>query len=134
MKVKWIDLNKKADARGSLIVSQANKNIPFDIKRVYCLYGMNDQPRGFHAHIALQQVAVCLSGACKFLLDDGSEKTTVTLSNPDTGLFIGKGVWREMYDFTPACVLMVLASDYYDESDYIRDYDVFIQRVHQNDS
>lgn len=122
--------NTISDERGCLVSLEENRNIPFDIKRVYYIYGTDkSQPRGFHAHKKLQQVLICVSGSCKVLLDDGREKKVYTLKNPNEGLFIDKMIWREMYDFTDDCVLMVIASEYYDESDYIRDYSKFISEI-----
>ena len=110
---------------GGLVVAEAQKTIPFEIKRVYSIVGTQQNVRrGFHAHKALQQVLVCLSGSCKVLLDDGSSKTEVILNDPAKGVF-DKMIWREMFEFSSDCVLMVLASDWYDEDDYIREYDVF---------
>jgi len=118
------------DERGSLISLEQQKNIPFKIKRVYYIYGTKtDMVRGKHAHPNLKQIAVCVNGSCKFLLDNGKEKQTVELNSPDIGLYIGKNIWREMYDFTPNCVLMVLANEYYNENEYIRDYKKFIESV-----
>jgi len=100
--------------------------VPFEIKRVYYIYDTQaGVARGFHAHKALKQVAVCVSGSCRFLLDDGANKEEVVLNSPTQGLLIEHMVWREMYDFSEDCVLMVLASEHYDEADYIRDYDAF---------
>lgn len=82
-----------------------------------------------HAHKMLKQVLFCPSGACTILLDDGKEKKYVRLDRPTEGLIIEANVWREMYDFTSDAVLAVLASDYYDEDDYIRNYDVFLRYV-----
>lgn len=89
--------------------------------------------RGKHAHKELHQVLFCVAGACTIHLDDGKEKIDVRLDKPSRGLLIGPGMWREMYDFTPGAVLMVLASEYYDESDYIRDYDAFLQSVRKDE-
>ena len=125
MEVRWIDLYSKSDDRGSLVIAEAQKNIPFNINRVYCLYNLNEEPRGFHAHKELQQVVVCLAGSCKFLLDNGREKVIVDLSIKSAGLFVDKMIWHEMYDFSSDCVLMVLASEHYDEGDYIRKYNEF---------
>lgn len=120
------------DERGQLISLEENKNIPFSIKRVYYIFDTKtDTTRGKHAHPHLQQVVVCVSGSCKFLLDDGKSKEIVTLDSPDTGLFIGENMWREMYDFSPNCVLMVLANDYYNEKEYIRDYRDFLKKIKQ---
>ncbi|WP_439294392.1 sugar 3,4-ketoisomerase [Lonepinella sp. BR2882] len=126
--MQLIPLQILGDDRGSLIALEQEKNIPFDIKRVYYIFDTKQGVRrGFHAHKALQQVAIAVRGSCRFLLDDGKEKAHILLDNPAQGLLINSFVWREMYDFSDDCVLMVLASEYYDESDYIRNYDEFIQ-------
>ncbi|MEY8765810.1 MULTISPECIES: sugar 3,4-ketoisomerase [Francisella] len=118
------------DDRGSLVSLEQNKNIPFDIKRVYYIYGTKENVRrGFHAHKNLSQVLICVSGSCKILVDDGKTKKDVLLEFPEKGLLIKGLIWREMFDFSPDCVLMVLASDYYDESDYIRSYGDFMEMV-----
>jgi len=118
------------DNRGSLVSLEQLKNIPFKIKRVYYIYNTQaDMVRGKHAHPNLKQVIVCVSGSCKFLLDDGKNKKNIKLDSPNTGLYIGKNVWREMYDFSKDCVLVVLANDFYNESEYIRDYQTFLQKV-----
>jgi len=128
--VQWMDFDVMGDHRGQLVVLEQMKNIPFEIKRVYYMFGTkSDAPRGFHAHKELQQVAVCVAGKCRMYLDDGKKQTHVWLDTPQRGLFIDKMIWREMHDFTEDCVLMVLASDYYDESDYIRSKDDFKQMV-----
>lgn len=124
--VQWINFPPLGDDRGALVALEANKTVPFDIKRVYYLFGTrSDVSRGFHAHKALKQVAVCVTGKCKMLLDDGAKRTEVWLDSPTKGLLINDMVWREMHDFSPDCVLLVLASEHYDESDYIRDYKEF---------
>jgi dTDP-4-dehydrorhamnose 3,5-epimerase-like enzyme len=128
--LKTIDFPLLGDERGSLISLEANKQIPFAIKRVYYIYGTQaDVARGFHAHKQLKQVAVCVSGKCRMILDDGVKREELWLDSPDKGLLIGDLVWREMHDFSADCVLLVLASEHYDESDYIRDYDDFIRKV-----
>ncbi len=126
-----IDFKDLSDYRGGLVSLEENKNIPFTIRRVYYLFGTaSDVRRGFHAHKTLKQVAVCVKGACTFLLDDGRSQCMTRLDSPRKGLYMGNTLWREMYDFTDDCVLMVLASEHYDESDYIREYADFIERVH----
>ena len=128
--VKLIDFPPLGDDRGSLVAIEANKIVPFDIKRVYYIFGTKPGvARGFHAHKALTQVALCVSGSCRMLLDNGQFKEEIVLDSPTRGLLIEDLVWREMHDFTPDCVLLVLASEYYDESDYIRDYDDFLKAV-----
>jgi len=127
--IKWVDFPLLGDDRGSLIALEQNKEIPFDIKRVYYIFGTKASVlRGFHAHKKLKQIAVCVAGQCKMILDDGVDRIEATLDSPEKGLLIAESVWREMYDFSPDCVLLVLASDYYDESDYIRDYAEFTGR------
>lgn len=130
MKIKKITFDYHGDNRGKLIAIEENRDIDFDVKRVYYMFDtVNDAIRGKHAHKSLEQILICTSGSCKVLLDDGYEKTIVTLNNPCEGLYISNAIWREMYDFSKDAVLMVLASNYYDESDYIRDYDEFIKYV-----
>ena len=85
--------------------------------------------RGYHAHKTLQQILVCIHGSCKIRLDNGKEKKVVPLEKPYEGLYVSNSMWREMFDFSPDAVLMVLASDFYDESDYIRNYDEFLEYV-----
>ncbi|QKJ65573.1 WxcM-like domain-containing protein [Deefgea piscis] len=128
MQIKLIQLQKHGDERGALVALEENKNIPFPIKRVYYLFGTKENVRrGFHAHKKLKQVAIAVRGSCRFLLDDGKEKIDLLLDNAAQGLLIESFMWREMYDFSEDCVLMVLADDFYDESDYVRSYEEFIQ-------
>lgn len=130
MDIKLIQLQSHGDERGSLVALEEQKNIPFSIKRVYYLFNTKENVRrGFHAHKELKQLAIVLKGSCRFQLDDGKEKINILLDNPAQGLYIESFVWREMYDFSEDCVLMVLADSLYDESDYIRDYDAFKKMV-----
>lgn len=130
MDIKMVRFQEHGDERGALVALEENKNIPFPIKRVYYLYNTGEGiRRGYHAHKTLKQVLFCPCGACTIMLDDGKEKAYVRLDNPAEGLFIESNMWREMYDFTPNAVLMVLASDYYKEEDYIRDYDRFLESL-----
>jgi dTDP-4-dehydrorhamnose 3,5-epimerase-like enzyme len=125
--LKTIDFPGLGDERGSLISLETHKKIPFDIKRVYYIYGTKaDVARGFHAHKKLQQVAVCVSGKCRIILDNGNKREELWLDSPAKGLLIGDLVWREMHDFSNDCILLVMASEHYDESDYIRDYEDFL--------
>jgi dTDP-4-dehydrorhamnose 3,5-epimerase-like enzyme len=113
-----------------LIALEENYNVPFDVKRVYYIFGTEQGVRrGYHAHKNLKQLAICVSGSCTFLLEDGMQQKHITLSSPTQGLLIEGLIWREMYDFSPDCVLMVLADAYYDEADYIRDYENFLKAV-----
>ena len=121
-----INLQSLGDSRGGLVVAEAQRHIPFEVKRVYWIHGtQSGVERGFHAHKALRQVAVAVSGSCEMVLDDGKDTASVTLGESDQGVVIEPGVWHYMKDFTPGCVLLVFADDYYDEADYIRKYDEF---------
>lgn len=122
----YIDLNSFNDKRGTLISMEQGSEIPFEIKRVYFLTNLNSNPRGFHAHKNLKQVMICISGSCEILLDDGQNKLLRTLSSPSKGLYIDSYVWREMKNFKDNALIVVLASEIYDESDYIRDYNDFL--------
>ena len=128
--IKLLGFEVRGDSRGSLISLEQNKNIPFDIKRVYYIFDTKDNVRReFHAYRGLEQVRICVSGSCKVLVYDGSLKENILLDSPNTGLLISGLVWREMFDFSDNCVLIVLASKLCDESDYIRDYDEFVEAV-----
>ena len=128
--IKTINFKPLGDERGSLVALEGNKNVPFDIKRAYYIFGTKKGvSRGFHAHRNLKQVAVCVTGSCRFVLDNGKQREEVALDKSTIGLLIDDLTWREMYDFSPDCVLMVLASEHYDESDYIRDYQEFLKAV-----
>lgn len=127
---RLINLQKKDDERGSLTVLEKGKEIPFSIKRVYYLSDTLDRAsRGFHAHKRLEQIAICVAGSCEVLLDDGFMRKTFFLDSSDVGLYIGNFVWREMHNFSSDCVLLVLASEKYDENDYIRSYEDFKERI-----
>ncbi len=105
-------------------------NVPFDIKRVYYIYDTKrNVPRGFHAHKSLEQMLICVSGSCKIKVDDGRKEEVFELSSPEFALYIGKNMWREMFNFSQGCVLMVIASDYYKPEEYIRDYGEFIKSL-----
>ena len=130
MDIKRVKFPPHGDDRGQLIAIEAGKDLPFDIKRVYYIYDtLPGVRRGFHAHRCLEQILLCVSGSCRIHLDNGYETAEVLLDDPSEGLYISNDMWREMYDFTPGAVLLVLASEYYDEADYIRNYEDFIQLV-----
>lgn len=116
------------DHRGQLVALEANRQIPFDVKRVFYIYGTQDGvPRGNHSHYKTKQFLVAVNGSCKVTLDDGKTKETFDLNKPNLGLFQDALIWGTMHDFSRDCVLVVLASEHYDESDYIRDYDKFLE-------
>lgn len=114
------------DERGQLVALEELINVPFQIKRVYYMYDtIKDMHRGRHAHKNLQQILVCVHGSCKVLLDDGTDREIVSLDKPYEGIYISGSTWRELYDFSNDAVIMVLASELYNEGDYIRDYREF---------
>ncbi len=123
------------DDRGQLVALEELKDIPFKVKRVYYMYDtVPNVVRGHHAHKKLEQILVCIHGQCKIKLDNGKEKKVVPLEKPYEGLYIANNIWREMYDFSHDAVLLVLASELYDEADYIRDYDEFLEFIEENTS
>jgi len=130
MEIKFVQLQKHGDERGRLVALEDQRNVPFPIRRVYYLFETkSDIRRGFHAHRELKQLAIVVRGSCRFHLDDGKEKIDLLLDNPAQGLLLPPMLWHEMYDFSDDCVLMVLADGHYDESDYIRGYDEFVELV-----
>ena len=123
-------LRQLGDKRGNLVAIEAQKEVPFDIKRVYYIYNTREAtPRGFHAHKELNQFLVCVSGSCKIIMDDGSLKQEIVMNSAAEGIFIDKMIWHEMFDFTSDCLLLVLCDDLYFESDYIRDYNEFLKCI-----
>lgn len=127
MKIELIQLQRHGDYRGGLIALEQNENVPFQVKRVYYLFDTAaGVRRGMHAHRNLQQLVIAIRGCCHFLLDDGQERHELCLDDPSQGLLVRPGMWREMYDFSKDCILLVLADQLYDERDYIRDYDEFL--------
>ena len=124
---KLIDLPKIEDPRGNLTFIEGSIHIPFDIQRVYYLYDVpGGSARGGHAHKALHQLIIAISGSFDIYLDDGYSKKTLHLNRSNTGLYISPMIWREIDNFSSGSVCMVLASDHYSEDDYYRNYDAFI--------
>jgi dTDP-4-dehydrorhamnose 3,5-epimerase-like enzyme len=129
---KTIEFQPHGDDTGKLISLEKEVNIPFDFKRIYYIYDTKKTiQRGFHAHINLKQVIVSLSGSCVFVLDDGAQRKEITLDSPTSGILIQGLIWREMKNFSDDCVLVVLASEYYDTDDYIYDYKTFLRKVNE---
>ncbi|WP_367362451.1 FdtA/QdtA family cupin domain-containing protein [Mesotoga sp.] len=115
---------------GTLVFFEAEKDIPFDFKRVYYTYGVKEGIiRGHHAHKALEQLLICVYGAIEVMCDNGEKNEYTVLDDPAKGLYVGPGIWHTIKWLRNDSVLLVLASEYYDESDYIRDYDEFIRLV-----
>lgn len=127
-----IDLPKISNAQGNLTFVEGGNHIPFDIKRVYYLYDVpGGAVRGGHAHKTLHQVLIAMSGSFDITLDDGHEKKRFHLNRSYNGLYICPMIWRELDNFSSGSVCMVLASDFFSEDDYYRDYDTFISAVNQ---
>ena len=130
--IEWIELPNLGDDRGSLMVLESNKDVPFKVKRIYYILNAKpDVPRGFHAHKELMQLAFCIKGSCNMIMDNGIEKQQVRIDKSNIGLMIPPMVWHEMHDFSEDCVMLVLASAQYDEADYIRNYDEFMNEVNK---
>lgn len=123
--IKILDIPKIHDTRGNLSVIEGDA-IPFVMKRVYYLYDVpSGAERGGHSHKEQQEFLVALSGSFNVVLNDGKEKRTVTLNKPNEGLLIPNGIWRELENFSSGSVCLVIASDRFEETDYIRDYEDF---------
>ena len=130
MQVIKYAFQQHGDDRGMLVALEEHNDIPFEIKRVYYMYDTKEGVRrGYHAHKELEQILICIHGSCKILMDNGTEKKVVSLEKPYEGLYISNDIWREMFDFSEDAVLMVLASEVYNEDDYFRDYDEFLEFV-----
>ena len=129
---KHINLQQVVDeSDGILSIAEGNRSIPFDIKRVFYIYGLSDPKalRGHHAHKELEQALFCLNGSCKIMLTDGENKQYFFLKDPNQGIYVGPNVWLQLFEFSGDCIILVFASDYFKESDYIRDYDDFIKHT-----
>jgi dTDP-4-dehydrorhamnose 3,5-epimerase-like enzyme len=128
-----LNLPQISDPRGNLTFVEANNHIPFCINRVYYLYDVPPgAERGGHAHKQLHQLIIAVSGSFDIHLDDGFAKKTVRLNRGDQGLYVCPMIWREIDNFSVSAVCMVLASEFYDENDYYRQYDAFKKTVFSN--
>ena len=122
-----LPLSKIHNRAGNITIVEGQTNIPFDVRRIYYLYDIpGGEDRGGHAHKELHQLIVAASGSFHVLLDDGQNKKIVTLNRPDYGLMVVPGIWRELFEFSSGAICLVLASQKYDQEDYIRQYDQFI--------
>ncbi|MFC7082332.1 sugar 3,4-ketoisomerase [Halorussus caseinilyticus] len=123
-----IDLPKIADERGNLTFIEQNGHVPFEIKRVYYLYDVpGGESRGGHAHRELEQFIIAANGSFDLVLDDGTDRERIHLNRSYYGIYMPAGVWRELENFSSGSVCLVLASEHYDEDDYIRDYEAFVE-------
>ena len=123
-----IELDKHHQERGNITVVENQYTVPFDVKRVYYLYDIpGGEERGAHAHKKLQQLIIAASGSFDVILNDGNVKRRFTLNRPYQGLYVKPGIWRDLGEFSSGAVCLVLASEVYDEADYIRDYDAYLK-------
>lgn len=123
---RMIALKSNTDARGVLVAVENGADLPFVINRFFLVIGMNEAPRGFHAHRILHELVICARGSCRIVTDNGTTRREWVLDRPDAGLHLPPLHWIELSDFSSDCVLTVLASDAYDDAEYIRDYSVFV--------
>ena len=127
---KLIEFPQKGDERGHLVIVEGNQDIPFDIKRVFYIYGSDkDVIRGRHANYNSEFVLINVAGTSKVRVDDGTNQKVLDLDRPHIGIYLPKLVWKDMYDFSEDSVLLVLASEHYDPNEYIRSYDEFVKIV-----
>lgn len=125
-----ITFNDLGDERGKLVVIEGNESIPFDIKRVFYIYGSDSTVvRGQHANRVSEFVLINVAGTSKVRITDGKEEMIVELNKPMMGVYIPKMIWKDMYDFSPDSVLLVLANTHYDGSEYIRDYEEYLKAL-----
>lgn len=118
------------DERGNLVVVESGSAIPFDIRRIFYIYGSDSEVvRGSHANLKSEFVMINVSGTSKVLIDNGRERRIIALDRPRMGLYLKSMVWKEMYDFSPDSVLLVLSNEHYDPDEYIRNYDDYLKMV-----
>lgn len=130
---KIIDFGDFGDERGKLVVVEGSQDIPFDIARVFYIYGSDATVvRGQHANRNSEFVLVNVAGTSKVKVDNGIESVIIELDKPMMGLYLDKMIWKEMYDFSPDSVLLVIASTHYDEKEYIRDYEEYLKIINSN--
>lgn len=130
MTYKILNLNEIGDSRGYLVAVESNKNIPFEIKRVFYVYGSQENiVRGKHAHYTAEQLIICINGSCDFIVDDGNKCETIRMDNRTKALYIPAGVWDEFTNFSPNCVVVVFSNELYDPNDYISDYSEFLEYI-----
>lgn len=131
-KCRMIEFPQKGDERGHLVIVEGNQDIPFEIKRVFYIYGSDqDVIRGRHANYNTEFVLINVAGTSKVRVDDGTEQKVFSLDRPHTGIYLPRMVWKDMYHFSEDSVLLVLASEHYDAKEYIRDYEAYLEVVHE---
>lgn len=135
-KVRMLEFPQHGDRRGHLVIVEGKRDIPFEIKRVFYIYGSDKEVvRGQHANRKTEFVLINVSGRSKVKVKDGEENEAIyCLNRPHTGIYLPTMVWKDMYDFSEDSVLLVLASEHYDASEYIRDYDDFVKEIREDDN
>ncbi len=129
---QFIDFPNLSDKRGSLVSIDSSVGLPFDVKRIYYIFGtQKNVSRGHHAHKRLHQAALCISGSCEMTIDNGDSQEKILINSPYKAINLPPMLWHEMYNFSQDCILLVLASDFYNEDDYIRDYKNFKKLLNQ---
>lgn len=129
-RVKLLEFKEMGDDRGHLVVVEGRKDIPFDIKRIFYIYGSDkDVVRGQHANRKTQFVLINVSGTSKVRVSDGINERVFSLDRPHIGVFLPNMIWKDMYDFSNDSVLLVLASEHYEPGEYIRDYDEYVREI-----
>lgn len=129
-RARMLEFKQNGDDRGRLVVVEGLKDIPFEIKRVFYIYDSNsDVVRGRHANVKSEFVLINVSGTSKVIVDNGFTKEIFILDRPHTGIYIPNMMWKEMYDFSPDSVLLVLSSELYDPDEYLKDYYDFVERI-----
>ena len=131
--VRMLEFPQKGDERGHLVIVEGNQDIPFEIKRIFYIYGSDASVvRGQHANLRSEFVLINVAGKSKVKVKDGlGNEVIFSLNRPHTGIYLPKMVWKDMYDFSKDSVLLVLSSEHYDPEEYIRDYDEFVKIVKQ---
>lgn len=126
--IEFVNFKDLGNEKASLIALEGIKDIPFNFKRIYFIQSIDtESSRGFHAHKELTQVAICLSGSFKMVFDDGTVNKSFIMDSPQKGVIIPPMIWHEMHEFSSDCIILVLASNLYDEEDYIRNYELFLK-------
>lgn len=129
-----LEFPELGDERGNLVVVEGGRQIPFDIQRVFYIYGSDDTVvRGQHANLRSEFVLVNVAGSSKVKVDDGYETRIIELNKPRMGLYLSRMLWKEMYDFSPDAVLLVLSNEHYDGSEYVRDYDEYLRLLNEGE-
>lgn len=133
--VRMLEFPQKGDERGHLVIVEGAKDIPFDIKRIFYIYGSDPHVvRGQHANLKSQFVLINVAGKSKVKVKDGlGNEAVFSLNRPHTGIYLPEMVWKDMYDFSEDSVLLVLASEHYDPNEYIRNYDQFVRIIQESE-